>query len=509
MISMRAGCSMKYITLSKPCVVIFALCIYHIFSFYRGNYFTWRRYLTPLQLYSNNNDEIISIDTVSASLSSLSVDLLAILSNPTNNNLENQVSIPAQIIIPAVGRHLNHRKSAEYAIRVLCSLVSLGNIVGDDSFAMAIYGDDCGNASSSREDKMKHVPSYNSIVSMSSSEESRSEQIVKSEIVNGILSVLEWNGSDGRTIGAQEQAAKIIYYITDPKLISAALSKGTANEDNGNDVDATNEGGPVDVDAVGSTTDNHILQLDVHRAFRAMLDHATNSSSPSLQRWATASLRHLITEDQRRACVLSSSGRDKYKPFTSQLVSTGGIMILCSLLASDDSETRVHAMSALKATVVATREIETACNDSGRQYYRPGRATVADSDVVNAIVSSGGCGYSLAQLLISSDDNVAVEACEFSLSLMSPLLTDPKGSSKVLHIFTSLASSGISFEAVDDGLHSYRHAALALVVGEGGSNNKTKEIACLPSLIEILKSYANHQSYPKRSIQLQVVAAKW
>ena len=435
---------------------------------------------------------------MSASLSSLSVDLVAILSNP--QNLENQVSIPAHIIIPAVGRHLGRRKSAEYAIRVLCSLVSLGNIVGDDSFAIAIY---CVDFDSTPEEvKMKHVQSYNSIVSVSS-EESRSEQINKSEIVDGILSVLEWNGSDGRIIGAQEQAAKIIYYITDPKLISAALSNGDVDDDN---VDATNKGRPVDVDAVGSN-DNHILELDVHRAFRAMLDHATSSSSPSLQRWATASLRHLIIEDQRRACVLSPSP-EKYKPFTSQLVSTGGIMILCSLLASDDSETRLHAMSALKATVVTTREIETACNNSGQQHYRPGRATVADSDVVNAIVSSGGCGYSLAQLLISSDDAVAVEACEFSLSLMSPLLTDPKGSSKVLHIFTSLASSAISFEAADDGLHSYRHAALALVVGEGSSNHKTKEIACLPSFIEILRSYAD-QSYPKRSIHLQVVAAKW
>lgn len=437
---------------------------------------------------------------MSASLSSLSVDLVAILSNP--QNLENQVSIPAHIIIPAVGRHLGRRESAEYAIRVLCSLVSLGNIVGDDSFAIAIYGVDFD--STPEEEKMKHIQSYNSIVSMSS-EESRSEKINKSEIVDGILSVLEWNGSDGRTIGAQEQAAKIIYYITDPKLISAALSNGDADDDN-DDIDATNEGRPVNVDAVGSN-DNHILELDVHRAFKAMLDHATSSSSPSLQRWATASLRHLIIEDQRRACVLSSSP-DKYKPFTSQLVSTGGIMILCSLLASDDSETRLHAMSALKATVIATREIETACSDSNRQHYRPGRATVADSDVVNAIVSSGGCGYSLAQLLISSDDAVAVEACEFSLSLMSPLLTDPKGSSKVLHIFTSLASSAISFEAADDGLHSYRHAALALVVGEGSSNHKTKEIVCLPSFIEILRSYAD-QSYPKRSIHLQVVAAKW
>lgn len=242
----------------------------------------------------------------------------------------------------------------------------------------------------------------------------------------------------------------------------------------------------------------------MHRAFRAMLDHATSSSSTSLQRWATASLRNLINEDQRRATHLAS-GSNKYQAFISQLVSTGGITILCSLMTSDDSDTRLHAASALEGIVLATREIEMMLNETGRQHYRVGCGTKSDSEIVNAIISNGGCGYSLTQLLISSDETVAMTGCGFALSLIQPLLSDPKGSSKTLHVCTSLASSGIISEGMNDGLNSYRHAALALAIGDDDSTSKG--VSCLPSLIQIMRS-ASDQPHPSRSIRLQICAAK-
>ena len=412
----------------------------------RGNYFTWRRYLTPLQLYNpkpnkydtqDQNDDI-TIDTVAASLSSLSVDLDAILSNP-HNNLETQVTLSADCLIPAVGRHLSHRKTAEYAIRVLANLISLGNILNDDSFALAMYGLDPRNGSTAETGEITRVKSLNSMMSVSS-DESCIEQNTTTEIMDGILSVLEWSGSDDRTIGAQEQAAKILFYITDPKLIASALTSGNDDDAKG-DVNAVSDSRPIDVDAAASS--DVILEFDVHRAFRAMLDHTTNSSSTPLQRWATASLRHLIIEDQRRACIFSS-GPNKYQSFSSQLISTGGVMILCSLLASEDSDTRVYAVSALEAFVVGTREMEVMLNKSNRQIYQVGRAAEGDSAIVDTIVANGGCGYSLAQLLISSDESIAMKGCEFALSLMAPLLSDPRGSNQILRMCTSSASCGCS-----------------------------------------------------------------
>ena len=180
---------------------------------------------------------------MAASLSSLSVDIDAILSNPTN--VENQITISADVLIPAVGRHLSNRKTAEYAIRVLASLVTLGSVVGDNSFALAIYGVDRSTVQ-----KLNRVKSTNSIISMSS-EESRSEQrdmTKPSEIVDGILSVLEWSGSDGRTVGAIEQAASVLFYITEPTLMTNALSSGVEGTDGTGDGDNTTSSKPVDVD---------------------------------------------------------------------------------------------------------------------------------------------------------------------------------------------------------------------------------------------------------------------
>lgn len=58
---------------------------------------------------------------------------------------------------------------------------------------------------------------------------------------------------------------------------------------------------------------------------------------------------------------------------------------------------------------------------------------------------------------------------------------------------------------MDDGLNSYKKAALVLVVGDGQNSNSS--VTCLPALIQILRSAFDHYS-ATRSIKLQMVAAK-
>jgi len=486
-----------------------------------GNYFSMRRYLTPLQLYNPNETgnsggkrlgslvkeneggssgetcTEITINTVAASLSSLSSDIDSLLVDPMN--CQDKITIPSNVLICAVGKHLKERMTAEYAIRVLASLLMLGNVVGDDSFALAVYevGDDA---------EMKKSESTNTLESNDDSEEKR--ELPVCEIVNDVLSILEWNGCDSRSLSALEQATKVIYYISEPNFIESAISKRESNSYEENRDEDNGDEGPIDVDEVGMSM-HDFIQIDIHRAFRSMLDHATSSTSPSLQRWATATLRHLITEDRRRACVYSS-GANKYQSFMNQLVNTGGIMILCSLLSSDDSETRTHATSTLESIVISTREISLALHTSPGQggFSRVGRGTKDDAAIVDAIVSNGGCGPALAHLLISAEESVAYSGCSFASALISPLLTDPRGSGQSLQQLTS--SGGVSFdEAKDDGLSSYRHAALSLVVGDSSTGSQT-EASCLPSLIQILRSGSEStwDGKPSRSIKLQVVAGE-
>ena len=502
----------------------------------KGNYFSLRRYLTPLQLYdpimrgskssydkddgsgSGDKTNEITSQTVCASLSSLSTDIDGMALEPMNF-IEKISTIPPNVLISAVGTHLKQRDTAEYAIRVLASLLMLGNVVGNDSFALAVYEGE-NNNNSAGGGNMKHSESGNTLSSDGDSTthhqgEKKQQQEEQCEIVNDVLSILEWNGSDSRSLSALEQAVKVIYYVTEPNFIESAISKRESggsyaenNDDEGGERGNNDDGGPIDVDEVGMSM-HDFIKIDLHRAFRSMLDHATSSTSPSLQRWATATLRHLITEDRRRACIYST-GPTRYESFMSHLVSTGGIMILCSLLSCDDSETRTHATSTLEAIVISTREISLALNTSpgAGGFSRVGRGTEDDASIVDAIVSNGGCGPALAHLLISADESVALMGCSFASALISPLLTDPRGSGQALQQI-STSGVGIGFDIKDDGLSSYRQAALSLVVG--GGNQSSSEVSCLPSLIQILRSGVESTSWegnPSRSIKLQVVAGE-
>jgi len=534
----------------------------------RGNYFSLRRYLTPLQLFdptkknkppttttaatsaaspkddSGGSGEVtreITAMTVAASLSSLSADIDAMIQDPSTYG--EKMTISAHVLIPAVGKHLHDKNTAEYAVRVISGLLTLGSVAGDDSYALAVYGVGGGEdeRSKKRSSKSKQrssiAASTRSTASSTASNDGSDDEdedktpssggvgaVTKwkpSVIVNDILAILEWNGTDSRSLSALEEATKVVYYITDPNFVESAISKLSRQEDKksspssseeekkGND---ENTGGPIDVDEVVELARNY-LRLDTHRAFRAMLDHATSSVSSSLQRWSTASLRHLIAEDRRRACSASSS---KYESFMNQLVSTGGIMILCSLLSSDEEDTRTHAASSLEAVVISTRAIglmtaaatTTMKNKKKKKkkksrFIRVGRGTDDDSAIVDAIVSNGGCGPALAHLLISADESVSRLGFSFANSLISPLLSDPRGSGQSLRRCISGYSEGT--EVVNDGLSSYRHAAITLVVPDTG------EMSCLPSLIQVLRSGAEESWGGKktaRSLQLQVVAGE-
>jgi hypothetical protein len=447
-----------------------------------------------------------------------------------------RMTLSAQLLVPAVGRHMGDRANgtSEYAVRVLAGLLALGSVCGDDSFAMAVCGwgggGDGGENDEGEDDDNEGVSS-----AIATSSDGGKKRGGGRELVNDVLSILEWNGTDDRSLSAMEQATKVVYYITDPSFVDGAMAKlvsrggggrgmqsSSDEEKKGND-NENGTNGPVDVDEAGECiVRDYLLRIDVHRAFRAMLDHATCSESTSLQRWATASLRHLIAEDRRRACggyasppgvVYSTSS--KYESFMKRLVNTGGIMILCSLLSSDDGDTRTHAASALEAIVVSSRDIGLASGalSSSRSGWphREGRGTEDDSAIVDAIVSNGGCGPALAHLLISADESVSFLGCSFASSMISPLLTDPRGSGQALRrcIVPSLdgGGGGASFQAWgDDGLSSYRRAALALVVPDGSGG-----VSCLPSLIQILRSGAEGGSWggtPSRSMKLQVVAGE-
>lgn len=489
----------------------------------RGNYFSLRRYLTCLELYIDVDDEsdgrkkedgsateqqqLITLGMVAASLSSLLTDIEAMLLEPITS-FSTKMTISANILVPAVARHLKRRKTGEYAVWVLATLLQLGSVVGDDSFALAMLGivsEDVGGGGGNGDDddgvvngEEKLIKSESTSNIVLTADQQQQQQQSSKNYVKNILKILEWNGNDIRTLSAQEQAVKVIYYITDPDLIANTLSMKESLQEE--------DEGPVDVDAVADTMKKdelkeEVIHIDIHRAFRSMLDHAMSSASPSLQRWATACLSHLIAEDQRRACSVehsssssSSTPKKKYESFTSQLVSTGGVMILCSLLNSDDGETRAHATSALEAIVIATREIGLALQPSfpkkGRGFSRVGRGTENDSAIVDAIISNvGGSSLpALAHLLISADESVSMMGCSFILSLISPLLTDPRGSGRALQqCSNSLTSSGVglSFEMKEDGLSSYRNAAIALVVGD---DTLQGDMSCLPSLIAIVRS---------------------
>eukprot|EP00978_Attheya_sp_CCMP212_P032199 scaffold124401_cov54-Attheya_sp.AAC.1 len=443
----------------------------------KSNYFSMRRYLTVLQVFDTSTTSVETDSSsktkntplarnVAAALSSLAADLDALLLDPTN--FEDKLTIEPNILVPAICRHLVLKSTSDRAIRALGSLLALGNMVGNDGFALSVY-------------------------------------VNGKSVMDSILALLEWSGTDKRTLAVQEQASRSLFYLSDPTIIQSIFQREMQGslpkahpEFQSTKRSSTDSslGSGEDKAEQESDEDTHVNvvdSLDIHRTLRNMLDHTTTSASTSLQRWAAACIRNLVAEDQRRSCLASNDaasmggGKLSYTSFLSQMCAEGGVMILCSLIGAEDADTRAHATAALSATISATRAIDASL--AMLQEVTTGRAPSnshkSDAAIVSAIVSGGGCGSSLSQLLLSADNTVASMGCSFAKSLVDPLLLDPRGSaaqSRPPPLPQGLA--GYTAGAVDqDDLTAYREAALALS-NSGG---------CLPALMSLLRDEMGSQ----------------
>jgi len=397
----------------------------------QGNYFSQRRYLTPLTLYDPPDDEhdlegedgVATHQTVAAALCALTSDLDALVLNASD--VDSRLTMDASILLPAITKHLRIRATSDRAVRALASLLSLGSMIqqsknNQNEYARALY------------------------------------RFSGDSTLEDILALLERSGSDRRTLYIQEQAAKAIFYLTDTPLL-----KGLAND--------------------------QLLtyQVDIPRALRSMLDHASSDKNPNLQRWAATCICHLVVEEERRTTFSANDiasamamGRDVggsvvYQSFLPELVSTGGILILCSLIGADDSDTRAHATGALGATLEATRAIDdslsTLYDMTGGQVGSPKSSGInTESQIIRAIVSSGGCSQALSQLLQSAENGVARMGCDFCASLVMPLLEDARG--------TATLDEGYDCSNSMDELGASREAAMSIASGP-----------CLPALLSLMR----------------------
>ena len=477
----------------------------------KGNYFSMRRYLTPLLLFDGNssssaavfsstststtNDdgslvESISATNVAAALTSLAQDLQSCLSEFDSDSntcmrtsFEEKVTIGANVLVPAICRHLGNEETSDRAIRALCCLLALGNVVGDHSFACALY---------LHEQEQEHA-NGNATDEFGDGDGDGNRHA--SGIFDSILNLLEWSGTSVKTLAVQEQAAKVIFYLTDNDVMNGIFEM---EEVNGH---FQHEG----------WMNSAVMLCDVPRVLRSMLDHTTQSASPSLQRWAAACIRNLISEDKRRACEAVSEAMSmgmselRYSSFMVELVSSGGVMILSSLVASDDADTRAHAMAALAQIIDASRELNVRLEVFIEAYQVQNIQTCSETAIVEAVVSSGACGPSLAQLLLSADDSSAAMACNFARSLVYPILSNPLGSS--VPRYHRLFSTSTKLSVDDDGLKEYRQAALDIGASDGvlsalvhlvngnDSRMRTRPVELRKSAMEILAAVTLTLSY--------------
>jgi hypothetical protein len=394
----------------------------------KGNYFSMRRYLTPLQLFNPNDlkfsedstgkdgtdeeSEIITYKNVAAALTSMSQDFDALLLD-SSTYLE-KMTIGADLLIPAISRHLKSQETSDRAIRALANVLTLGNIVDDTSYITAFY-------------IQENADSY----------------------MNDVMNLLEWSGSSIKTIAVQEQAAKVVLTLTDPKIVSGIL-----------DIQETSGYSCISI-------------IDIPRVIRSMLDHATNSNSPALQRWSSACIRNLITEDYRRACDAISEAMVmgmndlKYQTVIGDMISSGGIMILSSLVTSEDTDTRENAISGLSAIIFSSRDLGTRLGVFKDAYLVNSIQLPSEASIIESILSSGACSSALTHLLLSADNQVALMGCEFARTLVSPLLTDPSGSLMVRYHRLFLNDSNNIVATTSDNLSVYRRASLELGSADG------------------------------------------
>jgi hypothetical protein len=416
-----------------------------------GQFFSFRRYLTPLHLYDPDHGQadeersggVATASNVNAALSALTSDLDQLLSNPSPEVITARLrGLPADLWIPELAKHLQHTSTADRTVRVVASLLALESIVGGEKaeYAVGVYW-------------------YGRTI-----------------LLDGILSVLERSATDRKTLFVQEQAARVVFYLTDSQTVSSVTRASNESYSDSNDESSA-----------GSMDD-----LDVHRALRNMLDHSS-SKHVTLQRWAAASIKNLVLEDQRRTCLAvndiaaavasgETASELSYTSFLDELIASGGAMLLCSLIGANDTDARSHAVAALGAILTSTRAVDAALMTLSEMTGR-GASRARDGDIVRAVVAGGGCGASVAQQLLSAENAVAGMCCHFLMSLVMPLLSDP------------LAGESLPFRYDyrndQQGLGACREAAVEIATG-----------SCLPPLLSLIRE----RGHVSRPIELRQVA---
>lgn len=427
-----------------------------------GNFFSVRRYLTVLHLVDPSKPDlkigdddagVATRSNVNAALSALCQDLQQMVQSG-DTSLHEKVKIPPEILVPEILKHLKHTETADRATCCIASLVALESLAGDQksdyTTAIYIYG--------------------------------------KKDAIDYLLKILERSGSDRRSLFVQEQCARTLYYLTEARIIAATTRK--VSELSGNDDE--------DEDIYGDAEES----LDIKRSIRALLDHASTTQNPNLQRWATACIKNLVIEDERRAtmavnnvaAIIASGDRGskalQYESCLDDLVNTGGVMILGSLIGADDADIRAHAVGALGATLASTRAVDSSMvalhEMTGGEF---GRTTSKDGEIVRAIIEGGGCGSAVSQLLLSAENSVAWMGCSLLSSLVTPLLSDPA------------ASASLSPQ------YDYRNDQSGSI---GACREASVEIAngsCLPALISLVREQGSSRSLELRAMATTTLAA--
>lgn len=422
-----------------------------------SNFFSLRRYLTPLHLYNGKKstldaEGVATADSVNAALCGLTTDLDQMIQNHAGSL--DKVTIPPEILVPEIIKHLDEYETSNRAIRAVASLLALESLAGSNDFAVAVY-------LYGRKARLDHI-----------------------------LNILDRSGTDRKTLYVQELAVRTLYYLTEGKTVQAAQRRqAEIMMKSYDDRDGLEVGG--------------VEELDLRRMLRSLLDLASASKNPNLQRWSAATLQNIIREDQRRACLemndvaaLVACGEHedlKYSSILEELVNTGGIMILCSLIGTDDADTRAHAVGALATTLTSTRAVNAslvALSEMSGGRVGDLSSHLNDGTIVRAIVGGGGCGSSVSQLLLSADNQVASLGCGFLSSLVMPLLADPMASAAL--------PSQYDYRNDEDSLAACREAAVEISTD-----------SCLPALLSLIREQGGRNSRPMelRKMAMETLAA--
>lgn len=317
------------------------------------------------------------------------------------------ISISADVLIPAIGRHLFVRDSVMsmenpvkfrdclyMGVRALATLLAITHNQGDFSYARATHR-------AYNEDQKGGVNIPNSIVDVLELELSalteecsafrrrhHHHEVDEDEMILTIKAV---------TV-AQEQAARILFYITHPKVMES--------------FDVVMENEPMIMGGGGGGNNAMLSCLEVQRNMQALSrvydPNGSRHDTNFFRRFVAASIHNLLLENNRQERL---SMKPHSRPFLigDELDIKSMVSCLSYLLgASEDNDARVHAVGALNQMLLLT---------SGPQYITMEESTLVRLAIIGCLEFSF---YSLADL-VSSGDAVFVEVVlSFMTSLVVP-----------------------------------------------------------------------------------------